>query len=587
MSEEPKKPLIDKVYVAKVQYPVYDHFKNPSEVFYTTGETLVYQATSPIPVIVPAAITKDVKFRVELTQQALTEAIPSLTPPYSLTAQWNQWQFFASIDKATPVDLLKDLTLQAPTIEGMAKALPWQIDTEVEWTLKCSDPKKPIYKANSAFELHILHPGLPAYLDRSGIPRRLLKWNQLLPRWMKRKDNDWTAFVVETIFNDPRMQYENWSGAANYRGELPEEMKLGISRWGRKEFWLDLWLSDMNGLSGSQVLQLNCEDIACLVQILSALGLDADSQKGLRLKKLEPYGYLKPAKLMGRVDRSPNASVTNPNDECNNPFYGRANISPLMLCDPKAANRSYFGNHFFVTVERNGKEYVLDACAGPHVGVSTLPEYIQKAIDTGPNPTVQSGKVNNAKNLIGVDSLVRSCTLERTVAPPPTSDLLIDKVTKLPNTGTWSTPFFSTPATSRSTEITYHLQPSWKGAEKEILTITIFRYEWPKWAEEAYQRRISSLEQWSVETKEEGYTDDGPGSIRIFCNPSLNYMAIVKASTLKSDVTKGLKDQLKSLLDSIKLSPSTKLFDIIENKTDPLSVKVGSQFELVARVSSR
>lgn len=123
---------------------------------------------------------------------------------------------------------------------------------------------------------------------------------------------------------------------------------------------------------------VNCYDQAAAVQTLTgAIGCGS-----LTWIFAEPYGYINTTNLVGV-------------GTCNNPFFD-AYGQPPVLKDRFSSERTAFSNHAFVSVA--GK--ILDACAGPHVGTETLPQYLEVAIDAeASRPSIQ---VSNAKVYLGV-----------------------------------------------------------------------------------------------------------------------------------------------------------------------------------------
>lgn len=85
----------------------------------------------------------------------------------------------------------------------------------------------------------------------------------------------------------------------------------------------------------------------------------------LRVKYMEPFGFIRDTRLIGRFEALmlPNNS---PQNLCNNPFFGNPKYEEKMLCKLDSAKRSSFGNHMFLTLgPRFGEPYVFDVCCGP------------------------------------------------------------------------------------------------------------------------------------------------------------------------------------------------------------------------------
>ncbi|MDC0717874.1 hypothetical protein [Nannocystis bainbridge] len=101
---------------------------------------------------------------------------------------------------------------------------------------------------------------------------------------------------------------------------------------------------------------LNCYDQAGAVQALAgAVGVVVS------WIYLAPFGCIHTTDLVG-VGR------------CNNPFFAFIGSEPVVA--PDDPQRTAFGNHAFV---EHGK--IHDACAGPHIGTESRPQYVATTID--------------------------------------------------------------------------------------------------------------------------------------------------------------------------------------------------------------
>ncbi|KAK3166963.1 hypothetical protein OEA41_010088 [Lepraria neglecta] len=99
----------------------------------------------------------------------------------------------------------------------------------------------------------------------------------------------------------------------------------------------------------------------------------------MKIKYMKPLGYINPTALIGREDTDP----TNGDSRCDNPFHGdKKQFAAGMLCRSDDLKRSEFNSPFYLALGRNEDEpYVLDACAGPHVGTEKFSKYIGALID--------------------------------------------------------------------------------------------------------------------------------------------------------------------------------------------------------------
>ena len=579
-------PFVQALYVAKVECPLHDHFVNPPQIWFSPGESPVWNSAGATKVT-PIAIYSTTTFRVELAAASLVP-IQALTPPLTLVAKAGGWTVFNCQKKQKIPDLIKDLVVNQPTVGGTAKPLPWGLSSTLTWTLSGNDPKQPTYTCDTAAEVYVFPPNLPNYVVRGGLPFRLMSLDAFWPSWMSSTATDWVVFVINAIFNDPRLEYETWSGSSKYTSGIITGLATDLANDRGLELWLDLWLTDNLGLNGVKT-QMNCYDLACLVQVLVSLGTDASTSK-VRAKFMRPYGYIKSTKLIGRIDprKDSTGKPVNPQNLCNNPFYGNNGYAKDMLVDDNNNLRSSFGNHLFITIEKSGETWVLDACCGPQTGNIKLKDYPGAAIDTRSDIRGTPGTLIDVIVGIGVNHLIVSRALART-NPPPSSTLLIDEVPKLDPKGTWNTPFFASPAQNYSISATWTLIPA--AFPDKTINIDVFRYvdyyitHLITTVQNAYAMRVSTIrDQWLIETSNEVKSDGVTGSIRIFCNPSLGYLAVIRSSELKCADTATLKDKLKMLLDTYMI-PTGKSW--IQNATTDksLPIKVNQSFKILITVS--
>lgn len=292
-------------------------------------------------------------------------------------------------------------------VKGSIQALPWGFKGNLVCTFKSNG--KLLTQQILNIELYVLSKNLPLHWQINGLPLDLLRLNNLLPTWMlKTRDPNaqlrWSKFVVYALFSDVKMTYDVWQGQQSYAGN-----SFGGSMNSAKTvFWLDLWLSDMLGITERRTIKekyaVNCADLAYLVEAVGSLG--ALSQPPLRALRVEPFGFINDTYLIGR-HKDPNAVTYTPADICNNPLYGDSSrFRPLMRCDPADPMRSAFAQHMVtLEVEVSGQATVLDACSGPrHTSGQTteeaLKQYLSVVIDTnrlygGPNP--RPGTIKDAK----------------------------------------------------------------------------------------------------------------------------------------------------------------------------------------------
>ncbi|KAJ6023932.1 hypothetical protein N7540_004729 [Penicillium herquei] len=586
--------FVDALYASRVECPLHDHFLNPPQIWFSPGESPVWNLEGDSGTKTPVAIYAGTTFRAALKPESLG-LIQALAHPLTLVGRAGEWTVFNSQERPTsdnPIDdLVRDLVVNPPIINGAAKALPWRLSSYINWTLSGNDPQQPIYECKTEVKVFVFPPNLPDYVVRGGLPVQLMSLNALWPEWMRSQSTDWAEFVIEAIFNDPRLEYETWSGSSRYTSGIITDLASQLGNNGGLELWLDLWLADMLGFNEVKT-QINCYDLACLVQVLVSLGTDLLAEK-IRAKFMSPYGYINSTKLIGRVDlrTDPNTGKRiNPGNLCNNPFYGNTGYAPDMLVNPALSSRSAFGNHLFVTIEKGGEPFVLDACCGPQTGNVKLEDYPGRAIDTRSDRRAKPGTLLDITDGVGVNHLIVSRALART-NPPIGSDFLIDEVTELDQTVTWNAPFFASPAQNYSISATWTLTTT--GDKPKHINVDVFRYQSVSdthlvtKVQKAYAMRVATIEdQWMKETLNDGYSDGVRGSIRLFCNPNYGYLAVVRSTELKAADTATLKGKLKNLLDD-RMIPKKKKNWIDNINTDKtLPIKVNESFRIILTVSS-
>jgi hypothetical protein len=241
----------------------------------------------------------------------------------------------------------------------------WEFSDETGklWTL-LADPE---------VELYFLSASVPPYVHNAGIPLSLLRQKWLFLDWMTSNVTTWEQHVIETLFNRYQLWYKVTSGTSKYTSLLtsganfPEPMSI---------CWIGLWLSDMDGLLQRKDITtkytVNCYDLATLSYAIITLG--ASDYSAIRMKYVQPYGYIKETKLIGR-------------GWSNNPLF--TNKKDIKVADTDS-QRKPFRNHLFLaqhslSLEGESTTWVLDTCCGPEAGLTELPNYIEHSIDRNPN----------------------------------------------------------------------------------------------------------------------------------------------------------------------------------------------------------
>jgi hypothetical protein len=398
-------PFIKSITVSKLAYPLYDS----SELFYDVGEKAIYKRRQKL--AYPTALDVSAEFSVELD--------------FALGVDWisEECRLTATLNGATLFDTtirrgdfrLSEIRYTLPTIikpvlkrlmvDGELKALPWLFEGKLKWVF--NDPNGGRYRhyeqyaTETPIELYFFPPNLASFFQKGGIPLPLLR-SDFLPMWMKISSLEqipltpfsnrhpipqnielsWASFAVHALFSESDLIYEKWRGSYRYLSFGAQSIQNLFLTGRGFDCWLELWLEENCGSRLSHLKKLvNCYDLAALCQIIVALGVDTHYQD-LRLKYMEPFGFIKPTHLIGRFEEKGN----NPQNLCNNPFYGDSrsgNTDRSMLCDADSPNQSGFGNHMFLTLgPKMAVPNVLDACCGPQLGTVSIINYPQAVIDT-------------------------------------------------------------------------------------------------------------------------------------------------------------------------------------------------------------
>jgi len=591
-------PFIQSIAVSKATYPLYDHIANPIKCYFSLTTQNIWDNDTKTPF--PVAISNTTPFAITFLPTAVATKFPSLTTPYSIAATLGTMAVFSQTFDPPTGPELSQLVLKQPTstglLDGTPKNLPWCFSGELDWKLTGSDPKNPVYECKTQIEFYVLPTTLPEYFETSGIPLALLREAPYLPAWMKDPETDWVKFATNALYSDSRLEYEIYNGSSKYISSRGSFRDLFTNNSGL-DFWLDLWLSDLKGV----VLQkakhtVNCYDLAAICQALVSLGVDSSTQI-VRMKYMDPYGFINPTHLIGRKQDPPDAAK-NPSDLCNNPFYGKIN-GLSMLCWTDAMERSAFSNHMFVTISKGNGHNVLDACCGPQLGSLTLDDYVQQAIDSRATRYEQN---NNPKNYKlgdtstitdgpGIAQLVSSRCFEKQGDASQPGQSLLDKLAKeFKSDGTWYQPYLSTPQGNWEITATWTFTPIIDPTE--IITVNVFGYGSYADPQIEYERRKNAILGWIPNAAlgdDDAYNDTNvSGSSRMFYNNSANirprYLCTIDTRVGKASTTNVFHMRLKQVLDASLNGKYRYLLDkVTANPKGP--IKVGSSVIISAQVS--
>ena len=582
--------FLQRITVDKLQCPLYDA-TDPAKCYFDIGRVVIWDGNKENTGCFPAALEKRAIFDVDISDNIKYEIKKSHSRPSHLTANFNNQTVINSGPTHDLLGSLKSLSMQYFQQHGRPRSLPWAFWGYFTWSLAIGvDIRQAQYHCYTKVEIYVLPLNLHPLLDRPGIPLQLLRLPRFLPKWMSTSGKaptggnlNWPAFVISTLCSDSEREYETWAGSSKYTswplmqpGHSIREIfthNLDI------EFRLDLWLSDITDPNKVAVKDpVNCCDLAAICQILLYLGVENDSTT-IRMKYLEPFGFIKPTQLLGKEERPPSR----------------------ILCDKTSENRSAFGNHLFLTITKNVHDTeqisVLDPCCGPQTGTTLLKDYLAEAIDSDPGlygrlnvhgqptPPYRPGGLSDIVDGVGVSSIVTSLGLTRRSKAGDKSMTLLDRLASEIR-GSWRQLGVTTQGGNRTISVVLEYQTPANSSVYNFATINLFRYSSEPCVSDAFYRQYSALRGYTeVQKDREGYSDDRKGSIRIFCNPRLKYMATLESRDHKAQETANLANRFHEVLDdnlSVRLTADY-IQSALVNVQMPLSV--GFRFPVKLLVS--
>ncbi|KIW18969.1 hypothetical protein PV08_03258 [Exophiala spinifera] len=638
--------FIRSITVLKLAYPLYNHLATPLELYYNVGEQSIF--THPQEKPYPAAVDIDTEFRIELS-------LPADIPPgssWKLMANWRNgatvFETLCTVPTAQPGEDIDDgprplsvkIVLKQLILDGKAKPLPWALTEVLYWKLEPLTPSPPRAISFSTWstrdetsiptrlytsipiELYVFPSNLPEFFHKGGIPLKLLRLPAYLPKWMRvssweqykpygppqaprhdvsrNVDLNWASFVVNAMFSESRLCYENWNGTYRYLSFGASSIRDLFSKNRGFDCWLDLWLYEISGYFTTQDISVNCYDLAALCQIIVALGVDTQ-QQDLRMKYMQPFGYIRPTFLIGRFEAQPNPD--NPGSLCNNPFYGDPNRAPAMLCDHNLLNRSRFGNHMFLSLGQvMAIPNVLDACCGPQLGAVSLLDYPQAVVDTttplcalnGSSP----GTIADITDGPGVGALVIARPFHWQDQTAPQADTVFgDVAAALNDKGNWREPLMMVPADARSVTAKMYCQKlvevnSEGKITMDTITVEVSRYTNPYALIQDYNLRVVHFPAWT-QSAVGGHEAPGTGlsvsgSLRMFADDKNLYLATIESISNKSPDTAALKLQLEKTLGNAFAKFDSKRQRIMSVSTQPADMPqaVGTKLTVSLQVSS-
>ncbi|KAF9480609.1 hypothetical protein BDN70DRAFT_877449 [Pholiota conissans] len=247
---------------------------------------------------------------------------------------------------------------------------PWGIAGSLKWEIQTGADDARIAIGETPVELYALIPTLFKAFSSAGIPRTFLKL-MVLPTLLHnvKTEADWINWTVNKCFRSSTQDgsIEELGDAMKpvhtYRYDIYYLQTYFSSALGA-DFQLDKWLSHHDSLEPWGVV--NCYDQAGLVITTLSLGIPFER---LRWQHIYAFGYLAAEGLpligWGKV----------------NTTTGWKDDPTKKMRDQNDPGRKAFSNHSFASVEIDGEDKAVDACAGPVTGNLTLPDYVKTAID--------------------------------------------------------------------------------------------------------------------------------------------------------------------------------------------------------------
>lgn len=526
---------ITSISIQKSLYPLVDSLSNPRQFYYWPEPDVIWK--------------KPVGGK---SVAALPCALSSDDPSISITIDTPGTYTVSALQNGSPVmKLIPNLIVKASTDSNTAKLLvsrvPWVISGDIVWTLVNINSKK-VTVSTVALELYFLNLSLPAFLS-GGVPLALLRFPRLLQAWKTATEPSWPRFVVSQLFTDRRMTYENFKGMNKYTSWETDWLNTSSFDGIALDCWIDLWISDMNGLEDREDTKtqyaVNCYDLASIVQTISALGIDISKW---RSKYMAPFGYLKPATLIGN---------TGP---CNNPYYGRPGINPKPLCNPTDDTRSFLRSHMFLASDNSPGAFVYDACIGPQLGITTLSGYPAVAIDSlEPKiPQTLRGTLADIHDGQGVVALATSVCTYRLIESGYGKTTLIQNVMEevgySPNTV--RQPYIGrVPATGTDAVVatfTINVAPNYPNGLPDVWTLNIFRFSHLHQVQAEFTRRRSAAsshgDDESLNANEWLNPNMATGGFRMFYDSAQFVLVVIESSRLRSEELGLVANKMKNLI---------------------------------------
>ncbi|MCJ1358433.1 MAG: hypothetical protein MMC33_008433 [Icmadophila ericetorum] len=498
-----------------------------------------------------------------------------------------------------------EMPILAPKVGGIEKPVPWAyngtlvvqlISSASAGTLKTIEEE-----VHMPVEIYVLSAELPDLYLGPGVPLALLRLETLIPVWLQSQEVDWPTFVTRALFNDERLQYHVINGFSKYTTWETEGMGLNDAYQQNQgniiiDCWLDLWLSDMNGLTarGDKTSQysVDCYDIAAISQAIMFIGTDPAK---LRLKYMQPFGYINAVKLIGVKEANPTYQLNNPNNLCNNPMFASMKYDPRVMCPPDTWNRSPFGNHMFLTYLKDPTNDPIVLDAEPPPADRNLQQYCADSIDTSGEWGQEAGKAENAYDGPGLSTLATTALFAGQAMKR--SGLLEALSLQLDGKGTLQEPYVGDRTWHRGITMTwtFTVRPQfWQiFTQDDLIMINIYSYsaggitdlyvneQWTlrKAAIAGFQADPTSID--ADDNPMRGFSDDPTGCTYMFRIPEKGWLAVLTSEHCKSVTLAPVAALVQTTLNSLPPQPPLPQLTVTQTILGSDSdIEVGTEFKI-------
>ncbi|KAG6888350.1 hypothetical protein C0995_009043 [Termitomyces sp. Mi166 len=291
------------------------------------------------------------------------------------------------------------VTVDAHVVVPVAMKHPFSLNGDIEWNMQLAESLQGTERQGEGItrlELYwvglTLHRALRRYVPidilRNVIPSSDVK--------VEARNTPWNQMKTSEVWEKFHKRYDTTYGAMHLVTQAGGAAYFGVHAQGGN-FNEHLYLED----DGLKYPLVNCMDQAAMLEI--ACSFDRIFPLTAWIYQ-SPFGYVKKTRLVG-IKNQDGTYI-----DVNNPFFGTdVKMANLYHDSP---DRLPFGCHVYngnctpLTLDQDG---IYDACSGPHLGIETLPEYLDQAIDRDtilyqvhPDILFESGTIANAWETQGI-----------------------------------------------------------------------------------------------------------------------------------------------------------------------------------------